>query len=162
MITSVKAGYCPSIPNNASHLLTLLIKSCWHHDCSLLPSAERVIELEEAMNNISTNEKLTHTSMVTVDDTSAAASSTILLASANISSDGDHSCDSQTCSTTNVAKVTEEQSGNDQSDAQGSCSNIVENSSNDILSTDYTSESVTEDHNNVTCLEAAKSTLKVR
>ena len=57
----------------------LLIKSCWHHDYNLRPNAERVIELlEEAMNNISSIEELGHTSMVTVDDTSSAASSTIL------------------------------------------------------------------------------------
>ena len=131
----------------------LLIKSCWHHDYNLRPSAERVIELlEEAMNNISSTEELGHTSMVTVDDTSSAASSTILLPSVDISSGGDHNSDSQSCSTTDVA--------------QGRCNNVylVENSSNDVLSTDQTSESVTEGHrnNNVICLEAAKSTLKVQ
>ena len=151
LITSVKAGHCPSIPSNAPHLLMLLIKSCWHHDCSLRPSAERVIELlEEAMNNISSTEELGHTSMVTVDDTSSTVSSTILLPSVDNSSGGDHNSDSQSCSTTDVA--------------QGRCNNVclVENSSKDVLSTDQTSESVTEGHNNVICLEAAKSTPKVQ
>ena len=166
LITSVKTGYRPSIPNNASHFLTLLIKSCWHHDCSLRPSAERIIELlEEAMNNISTNEKLAPTSMVTVDDTSSATSSTIL-ASVDITCDGNRSSDSQSGSTNDAAKFTEKQNGDDQTDAQGSCTNVsclVENSNSDILSTDYcTSESVTEDCSNVTSLETAISTLKIR
>ena len=108
----------------------------------------RVIELlEEAMNNISSIEELGHTSMVTVDDTSSAASSTILLSPVDISSGGDHNSDRQSCSTTDVA--------------QGNVC-LIENSSIDVLSTDQTFESVTEGHNNVICLEAAKSTLKVQ
>ena len=42
--------------------------------------------------------------MVNVDDTSSAASSTILLPSVDISSGGDHNSDSQSCSTTDVAQ----------------------------------------------------------
>ena len=110
LITSVKAGYRPSIPSNAPHLLMLLIKSYWHQDESLRLSAERVIELlEEVMNNISSNEELAHTSMVTTDDTTCAASSTILLVSVDINSNGDSSSGSQVCSMTDVAKFSEKQ-----------------------------------------------------
>ena len=101
------------------------------------------------------------------DDTTRAASSTIPLVSVDINSNGDNSSGSQVCSMTDVAKFSEKQSDDSQSDAQGNCSNVLcpteNNSSNDIiLSTDYSSESVTEGHSTVTCFEAAKSTLKVQ
>ena len=105
--------------------------------------------------------------MVTTDDTTCAASSTIPLVSVDINSSGDNSSGSQVCSMTDVAKFSEKQSDDSQSDAQGNCRNVLcpaeNNSCNDIiLSTDYSSESVTEGYSTVTCLEAAKSTLKVQ
>ena len=104
LIPSVKAGHRPSIPSNGPHLLSLLVKSCWHHDSSQRPSAERVIErLEDLMATISSNKEMEH---VAASEASYAASST---PSVNESSDHIRVRDKQTYSTTVVTSSTEQQ-----------------------------------------------------
>ena len=61
--------------------------------------------------------------MVNVDDTICAASSTIPLASIDINSDGKNSSSSHMCSMSDVAKFSE--NDDDQSDTQGDYSNVL-------------------------------------
>ena len=119
------------------------------------------------MNNISPSEEITQTSMVSVDKTNRIPSSTNMLALLDHNSEVHHSSDSQNrLSSVNIVKdlaeVTEKLGGNDQLCFQSDnelCP--IENHSYDVSSTQYTSASVTEEHNNILPLEVAKSTLKI-